>query len=162
MKEPFFSGLVVLKEWKVLENCLRVWKRSHSSEETPLGRVLTDKYSMFYHTRKTQALLQMLSQGQCTHGDKRTQQDLKGAGTRASLLQSPATCSAPAGFIAHGFTVTTEVLSNQPKNGGMRRSGSEGCLQNNGDPNLTYFKGARFHFHHWCLLVCPSSNILPK
>lgn len=41
MKEPFFSGLVVLKEWKVLENCLRVWKkRSHSKGKTLVCGVL--------------------------------------------------------------------------------------------------------------------------
>ena len=58
--------------------------------------------------------------------------------------QSLSTCSAPAGFITYGFTVTTEVLNKQPKNGGMMRSSSEGCLQNDGAPNLPISKGQDF------------------
>lgn len=59
----------------------------------------------------------------------------------AMCPQSLPTCSAPAGIVTCGVTVTTEVLNKQPKNGGMMGSGSEGCSQNDGDPNLPISKG---------------------
>lgn len=137
MEAPFFSGLVVLNEWKVLENCWRVWKRSRSNEKTQVGRVLINMQCFITLERHRHRC-------RCSHEASEsmgTRARLQGCWYHKVLLdaghpQSLPACSAPAGFITRGFTETTEVLNEQPKNGGTMRSGRKGCLQNDHDPSL--------------------------
>jgi len=151
MKQPFFSGLAFQKNfhWNFLENCLRFGRRQVMPMKRDTGGQSDGKCSVLYRAWKTQALLQVLSQGQCTHGDKGTQQDLKGAGTtRCSLLQCARSRSPCAQFrLDSSHMVLLSQLrcrTSSQKTGGAMRSWSEGCLQKGGDPNLPISKRRDF------------------
>lgn len=127
--------------WKILEGL-----EEKSPQRKDTGGQSADKYPMFSHTWKTPAPLQVFSHGQCPHGDRRTQQDLKGGGaTRCSLLP----CARSRSLLAQLQLEPSHVVllsrlrcwTSSQKNGGMMGSGSEGCLQNDGDPNLPISKG---------------------
>lgn len=161
MKEPFFSGLVVFKEWKVLENCLRVWKRSHSNEETPVGRVLTDKYSVLSHSKDTGAVADALTRPVHTWRQEDTARPqrcwYKGLlAVVASYLLSSSWIHR-IWFYCHNWGAEQSA-----KKWGDEEEWEWRLLTKQWWRQSTYFKGARFHFHHWCVLVCPSSNIFPE
>lgn len=160
MKEPFFFffGLVVLKEWKILGSCLRMWKkRSRSNGQTLVDRVLTN----------IQCFIPPERHGHCCRcspkasGHTGRRRHIK---TSKLLVPQGAPCwghppsvpthSTPAGFISCGFTVRTNVMNEPPRERKEDEEWDQRLITNG-------HKGARFHFHHWCALFCSSGNISP-
>lgn len=143
MKEPYFSsGLVSFKRMKGPLKLLKgLEDQSFKWEDT--GGQNADKYLMFNHTWKTQAMLQMLSHSQHIHEDKKTQQDLK------VLVQQGVPCCS-CSLLAQLQLVSSHVVllsqlrcwtSRQKMRGAIMRTGRASCLQNNSNTNLTIPKG---------------------